>query len=357
VNRTFKVIILAVVFSFLWGAWWGFYSLERKKPRSQRGDALRVLAQKGVFPRSFIEKFEDQSGVRWELTEKTSEMELLREALSHNKQYDLISIPSYIAKSFLIDNVFLPLDLSEISQLPEVSVDFKNLDFDPDNRHLLPLTWGLNGFLINSKTLSLSSEDFSEIFMEKAKVSILPSPTEIFSLALKMKPIIKTWVETGQAEELQKDLKPLASKLTIVRADPREELKNEKLQAGQMTNGQAATWVGVGSTFRFVLPRERATLWLTLIGVSRGAKDPDLAHQILNQLLKEEAQVQLVKANEHAAVRQKIAEESLPLLQRAEFIRQVPLSRVELFIHHEALEPTWIQAIKKEWPETFKDTN
>ena len=74
-------------------------------------------------------------------------------------------------------------------------------------------------------------------------------------------------------------------------------------------------------------------------------------------LLKEDQQVQLVKHNEHAAVRQKIDEKKLPLLQRSEFIRQVPLSRVELFIHHEALEPTWIQAIKKEWPETFKDAN
>jgi spermidine/putrescine transport system substrate-binding protein len=357
VNRTIKVILLAVLFSFLWGAWWGFYSLESKKPRSQRGEALRVLAQKGVFPTSFVEKMEDQAGVRWQLTEKSTEMELLREALSYNKQYDLIFIPSYVAKSFLIDNVFLPLDMNEIPELAEVSVDFKNLEFDPDNRHLLPLSWGLNGFLINSKSISLSSEDFSELFVDKAKVSVLPSPTEIFSLALKMKPIIKTWVETGQIEELQKDLKPLAARLTIVRADPREDLKNEKLQAGQLTNGQAANWVGDGSAFRFVLPRERATLWLTLMGVSRGCKDPDRAHQILNLLLKEDQQIQLMKSNEHAAVRQKIDEKKLPLLQRAEFIRQVPLSRVELFIHHEALEPTWIQAIKKEWPETFRDAN
>jgi spermidine/putrescine-binding protein len=350
VKKHLKILGLAVVFSFLWGAWWGFYSLEKQKPNQRLGPDIRILAQKGFLPASVAQEISKKNKVEIVLTEKDNEIEVLREALTHSQNYDLIQVSSFVAKSFLIDNVFIPITVDDVPRLKDVSIDFKNLDFDPDNHHLVPMTWGLNGFLINAKTMSLSNETLEEILSSKAKISFLPSPVELFNLAIKLKPVIKTWVETGQTEELGKDMKEIKTRLTYVSGDARTQLKDGGLAAAQMSNGQAARLVGNGSLLRFVLPKERATLWITFMGVSRGARDLELTTKVLNSFLRPEMSQKLVEANEQATVLEKLNTGTLPLLQKASFIRQVPLSRVELFINREALEPAWLQIVRKEWP-------
>jgi len=354
VSRTIKILILAIVFSFLWGAWWGFFSLNKSRPKIKKGPVVRVLAPSTVFTPAFIEYFEKKQNVQLEVTQKDSDLGLLREALSNNRQYDLIVIHSFIAKSFLIENVFAKIEIKQLSHFDDISVDFKSLGFDQDNRHLLALSWGLNGFLVNAQEVSLDQETLAELFQLKPKVSLLNSPAEIFNLVSKVAPIIKTWVDTGQKESLEDELEKLRPQFSKFAADGRQQLKDKKVTIAQMTNGQAAKLVGEGSFYRYVLPRERATLWLNLVGVSRGAQDLNLAHKVMNQLLDKEMQKKLILTNEQATVLTSLNQDTeIPMLQKAHFIRQVPLSRVELFIHHEALEPTWIEALRKKWPELF----
>lgn len=348
-NKYLRILFFAVLFSFVWGAWWAIYNLEKSEPLYKSGPVIRLLAIHGVFSRRFLEEFQKNNYVQLTITEKDSELEVLREALSKNTEYDLIQINSFISKSFMLENVFVPLENERLPQLQDISVDFKNLDFDPDNKYLAPLSWGLNGFLVNTKQVSLSAETLNEILDLKAKFTFLSSPIELFSLAVKLKPIVKTWVETGQKTELQKDLKEIRARIGVLSGSPLEKIRDGTLQVAQATNGQAAKLIAQDSSYKFILPKERATLWLSLIGVSRGAADLKFTHHVLNQLLDAATNRQLVESNDQASVLNSLNSSDLPDLQKASFIRQVPLSRVDLFINHEALEQTWLEAIRKEW--------
>lgn len=348
-NKYLKILSLAIIFSFIWGAWWGFYSFERERPENKKGPLVRWLGLKGVMPAAFVDEFSIKNELQLHVTEMGTEAELLREALTHSENYDIIQISSFVSKSFLVENVFAPLKVDAISNFNNVSIDFKSLDFDLDNKFLLPLTWGLNGFLINSKEVSLNTESLSEIAKPNVKLALLRSPVELFNLAIKFKPIIKTWVETGQNEELKKSLRELKSVMSYWPADATSLFKDGKLNIIQTTNGEAAALVGSGSPYRFVLPLERATLWINLMGVSVGARDIPFAHHVMNLLLQSENNKRLVEINKHSSVVNTSNDSNLPLLQQAQFIRKVPLSRVELFINREAIEPIWQQAIQNEW--------
>lgn len=348
-----KILILAFVFSFLWGLWWGFYSLEKRKPLTQKGPPVRWLTKEGLLSSEMIKRLEAKAGVGLQVVEKKSDLGVLREALSRNNEYDLIYIHSGVSNSFILDNVFSPLDYEEIPNAEEISIDFKNLDFDPENKYLVPIAWGLNGFLVNGERVSAPSETLSELVNIKSKISFIPSPMELYHLIVKLKPIIKTWVETGQTEELFNDLKDIKAQVAFLSEDPRDLMSKEELYVAQITNGQAAKMVGSGSKFRFLLPKERGTLWLALIGVSRGAHDKIKAMRVLNTILDSDLNRHFVEVSEQASVLTNLNDSSLPMMQKASFIRQVPLSRVELFIQHEAFEPMWMQALSKEWPGQF----
>lgn len=352
-KKNLQILALAVLFSFLWGIWWSYYKLEKETPQYSSSEEIRILAYKGVFKPQFIEFFQKKRAIKIVLTEKNSDGDILREALSRNSEYDLIQMSSFISKSFIVDNVFAPLEFNEISNFLNVSVDFKSLDFDLDNHHFIPISWGLNGFILNAKKISLVDESLDEILSFKSKVSVLPSPTELLNLSMKIKPIIKTWVETGQSEALKKDLQDLKLKFSALLIDPREKVLDGTYDVAQMSSGYAAKILSRDSGYRFVLPKERATLWINLIGVSRGARDKELAFLVINDLLNDDINQKFVELNEQATPLETLNQSSLPLLQKASFIRQVPLSRVELFINHEALESTWLESLRREWPTVF----
>lgn len=342
-----KVLALVIVFSFIWGAWWGFYRLEKLRPSIKYKDSVRVLTLKNYLHPDFVLFFEKKNRIKLNISEKNTDLEILREALSNNRHYDLILINSFIAKSFIIDNVLTPLSEngdSIINRLSDISVDFKGMDYDPENKYLVPITWGLNGFLIDAQKISLKTETLHEL-LSANEVSVFTSPVELFNMITKLKPIVKNWVETGQSDELDRELKELRTRFKKFSDDPRLLLKDNSLDVGQITNGQAADLVGQGSNYRFVLPKERATLWIYSWGISRGVNDLNTTAYVLNEFLLAEINEKLVRSNEHASTLSTLNDSSLPLLRKASFIRHVPLSRVELFINHEALEPIWNNAI------------
>ncbi len=314
-KKNIQVVLLAVFFSFIWGVWWSYYKLEKSEPRYKNSAEIRLLAAKGIFTEDFIKYFLRKKSIRLILTEKASEGEVLREALSRSADYDLIALSSFVSKSFIVDNVFTPLDLDDIPHFNNVSVDFKNLDFDLDNQYFAAISWGLNGFIINAKKISLTHETLDEIINTKGQFSILASPIELFNLSTKLKPIIRTWVETGQSDELKKELKWLKNKFSNLVNDPREKITSGDYDFAQIASGRAASLLGRESNYRFVLPKERSVLWLNLIGVSRGASDINLAFRAVNELLSNDINQYLVTSNEQASTLETLNASDLPLLR------------------------------------------
>ncbi len=318
---------------------------------------MRVLTEAHYFSPEFVSEFEKNFKLRLVVTERATTQELLRDALSHFQDYDLMVVPSFALKSFLIENLFSPLESNITRQFANVSIDFQHLDFDPDNRFLMPLSWSITGFLVNSKTVSIKDETLGEVLQAKHSavggkpmaIGLLDSPVELFSLVSKLKPVLKNWVETDQADSIAEALKELRKKNIVLVSDPREQLKAGTLELAQIQQGRAAHLVGGSSAYRFVLPKERGTLKISFVGVSRSAKDRTLAQNVVDILLRPAWNKKLVEQNEEAAVVTTLNDSDLPLMQKPRFIREVPLSRVDLFILHEALEPTWLQALSKEF--------
>jgi spermidine/putrescine transport system substrate-binding protein len=227
-------------------------------------------------------------------------------------------------------------------------VDFKSLDFDPSNKFLVPLSWGISGFVIQPKKFSTELTDLNDLFTPTLKTSVLTSPIELYNLAVKLKPIIKTWVETGQKQSLSSTLHELKTVFKVFSNNPTEEILSGSLDAGQISNGEAAELIKKNPEFKFILPTERAPLWISMIGLSHRTLNIDRAQAVLNLLLKPDVNTELIKSNKQATVLTTLNSSNLLALQKASYIREVPLAKVELYVNHEAFEHTWTDALDDE---------
>ncbi len=348
---------MAVFMSFVWGLWWGFYQDVKTRPYSWGRGEIRVLAEEGHFTQGFIDRFSRAEKIILKVTTKATPQELLRELLSHHQDYDLIQFSSFLADSFILENVFDEVHDDDINNFSNISVDFKNLGFDPENRFVIPLFWGVNGYVYNSKEIKEPDSIIELMANEKVrpKVSFLPSPVELYSIATHLKPIVKTWVNTGNQDGVNQELKTVKNAIAQFEGAPFESLKSGKLVVSQVANGDAAKFLSENPDFKYFVPEERANLWVAVIGISRDSKNKKLAEDAIGRMLSNKWNQYLVKTANRATVLSSLnsSKDILPL-QKSQFVREIRLSRFELFYDRETYEPVWNAAIKSVFPDLWK---
>lgn len=362
-----QVVCLALLFSFLWGLWWGFYSDKKDQPERSPTGVVNVLSLKGYLTEEFLNHLQKNHKLRVNLTEKETELELLRSmvtlsarpTLTQGESYDVVIFPSLITTSFLIENLFLPLDTRKIDNLNDISVDFKRLSFDPNGEYLLPVFWGLNGFVYRKDKVS-DPYSLVELLEERRfnrRISFLPSSAEVYHWASTLRPIISTWVGMGSVTELRGVMREIRSEFSDFEKDPIKRLESESLWLAQLESGRATSLLSKEEEFGYFLPKEGATLWVAMAGVSRISQNKALAFEFINNLLNPSLSQKWVEENLQATVLNSLNESSLPQTQKANYIRKVHLSRIKLLLNNEIYEPTWNVTLQNAFPRHFTSTS
>lgn len=356
-RRYLKILFFAVFLSFVWGLWWGYYQDYKARPESWAKGELRVLAEAGRFDPEFVEKFSRSEKIILRVTEKATPQELLRELLSHHREYDLVQFTSFLADSFHLESLLEEIDINRLRNAKNISIDFKSLSFDSENRFVIPLFWGVNGFVFDSQKIPEpdSLADLLNQSSVRSKVALMPSAVELYTLAIHFRPIIKTWVNTGNHGGVNQELKAVKEKLGPIRLRPFEELKKKDLYMAQISNGEAAEFLQNNPDFKYFVPVERANLWVGVIGITRESKKKKMAEQAINRLISDEWSAHFVKSARVATVLTSLNESKQLLpLQKAQFLREIRLSRFQLFYDREIYEPLWSASIKEVVPEVWK---
>jgi spermidine/putrescine-binding protein len=376
-RRTLFIIIFSVMFSFAWGLWFGLYRSEKSRPARWDGPDIRFLIKKGFITDEFVKSYSQKNKVNFQLVEVEDDSSLLRELVSPQINYDIAQVPSYLVKTFLIENVFTPLDSNTQEAMKAISVDFKSLDFDPGNKYLLPMTWGVNGFLVKKETNKPMATKLDDLLNTKASTSIstIANPVDVFYLAMKIRPIIRAWTESGNQIELMRELKEIHKRFGKITEPPSLEVDSDteskstenvnaenkftenkltenkftenKFTIQQMPNGLAAKYLEKSpDTYEFVLPEERSRLWINSFAIPVNSKNRRYAARILNSLMQSEWAFLLSKTNSQATTVTALNNSTLDPMLKASYVRELPISRVEFYMDNESLEPTWLDAYR-----------
>lgn len=333
-RRYLYVVLLTVFFSFLWGVWWGFTPPEEGYTWLNKSESIKVLAPNGVLSKSFINDFAQQENINIELTEMGSAISMLRELLSYDKKYDVVLFSSFLSDSIILDHYFSELKEDQLDIQTQVSVDFLQLNFDPNNKYSVPLLWGVNGWLVPKKldtpSFSLKSQD---------KLLVLDEPAELFGLSTKLMPIVRSWVETGETSKLMEN-KTFFSKFNF----------NSGIR--QISSGALTDELLKDHVFR--LAQERSHLWIMHASVSKSSSNKKLAEEWLRLVLLPKWSERLSNEAAAATVNKRLdSSDNLPAYRKASYIRRLPLNKIELFSSHEAYEPIFMSILQKIHPSVF----
>jgi len=269
---------------------------EKNSPAS---DKLNIFCWSNYIPRSVIDQFAKETGVKVSVENYASNEEMLAKLIAGGVSYDIIQPSGHVVGALVKDNLLHPLDRAKIPNLKNIVSQFLNLPFDPGNRFSVPFMAGTVGIVVNTDLVKDDIRGYADVFQDryKQKIVVLDDPREIV-----------TWGFLAQGTPINQTtdanlakVKPLVSRwLPLVKLydsdSPKTALLNGDAAIGIVWGGEAALLLNADKKFKWMLPAEGTHLFVDSLVIPKDSRNVENAEAFMNFILRPDISRQISDA-------------------------------------------------------------
>jgi len=250
---------------------------------------LDIFCWSEYIPRSVIDQFAKETGVKVSVANYSSNGEMLAKLMAGSANYDIIQPGGHVVGALVKDNLLHPLDRARVPNLKNIAPQFLNLPFDPGNRFSVPFMAGTVGIVVNTDLVKDDIRGYADVFREKysQKIVVLDDAREIVTWGF-----LAQGIPVNQAtdENLAK-VKPLVSRwLPLVKLydsdSPKTALLHGDAAVGIVWGGEGAILLNADKKFKWVLPAEGTHLFVDSLVIPKGARNVGNAEAFMNFILR-----------------------------------------------------------------------
>jgi spermidine/putrescine transport system substrate-binding protein len=259
---------------------------------------LTLYNWSGYLPQSILDAFRAEYGIKVTyLIYETQEQAI--ENIKAGQVYDVVVMGSHLVPGLVANNLLAEIDYRNVPNFKNVSANFRDLAYDPGNKHSVLFEWGTSGIIVRQDLVDQPITSWTDLWDSRyaGKIGLWPLPRSTIGLTLKS---LGYSFNSEEPEELQAaearllDLKP-----NVFMLDP-----NLPTAASFVVSGQAVMiygWSYDASEARkqnqavaFVLPEEGVLLWGDNFTIPANSPHKHTAELFINFMLRPEISAQLV---------------------------------------------------------------
>jgi len=230
--------------------------------------------------------------------------------------YSIIYPSDYMIRQMLELGLLAELDRERISGLDNLLPNFQNSEYDPQNRHSIPISWGTTGLIYNRKKLKTLPEDWDYLWQNQAIISkrftLMDDVREVMGATLRSLGYSYNTtnpIEIKKAYDKLKLLKPGIASFTT-------DTWKEQILAGDLLiamgySGDAIEVIKENSSLEFVIPSSGTSLWTDTMVIPKTAPNPNAAYAWINYML-DSTVAAFVTENLNFATPNRVAMKELP---------------------------------------------
>ena len=270
------------------------------------------LAEEIVFydweedmPQFILDAFAEEYGV--EVTYLTYEsQEEAEENINAGEVYDVVVLENDAIPWLVADGLLGEIDYRNVPNFDNISVNFRDLAYDPGNRHSVPFNWGTTGLVVRSDLVDELPTHWADLWDPRyaGKIAVrLDVPYDLIGLTLKS---LGYSINSENPDELEAALERLV------------ELRQAAFFVGSyaedavpaLLSGEAVILVGwaedvllaweENEDIVYILPEEGTMLWGDNFVIPANSPHQYTAEVFLNFLLRPEISAQITNENYYA---------------------------------------------------------
>ena len=200
---------------------------------------------------------------------------------------DVIIPSDYMIDRMIAEDMLLELDFDNIPNFAYVDDQFKNPDYDPENKYSVPYTWGTVGILYNTKYVDEADVTGWELMWNEkyaGKILMIDNSRDAFGIA---QYLLGYDVNTMDAGELQACADKLAQQRPLVQQYVMDQIyatmENEEAYIAAYYAGDCMLMMEENENLAFYLPENQGfNLFIDAMCIPKCAQEKEAAELFIN---------------------------------------------------------------------------
>ncbi len=288
-------------------------------PPLPTGETLVLYNWPDYLPQTVLDAFTAEYGIKVDYQMYSSQKEAVAN-LRAGKVYDVVIIDNDLIPPLLADHLLAEMNRSHLSNFKNISANFRDLAYDPNNQHTVPFNWGTTGLLVRRDLLAAPITRWADLWDPRyaGKVAIWALQRPLIPIALKQ---LGYSVNSEKPAELEKALQALIKlKPNVIFVDLDQGSVGPTLVSGKAILAYGWAYDALTSQhdnkhIEYVLPREGTILWGDNLVIPANSPHKTAAELFINFVLRPENGGKIVNelyyANANGAARAFIKPEIL----------------------------------------------
>lgn len=256
---------------------------------SSSTQTLNVYNWGDYIDKSVLKEFEQEFNVKINYEEYANNEEMLAKLKAGGTAYDVVFPSEYMVEYMISADMLNELDYEKLSNYGNIDERFKDLAYDPNNKHSVPFMWGTMGIVYNKNMVTKPVDSWDILWDQDyaGKILMLDSSRDSLVPAFKR---LGYSINTTNMDELNAAKEELIKQKPLVRAYEVDTYKDQMIAeeaAMALTwSGDAYMLISENPNLEFAVPKEGTNLWFDAVAIPTTAKNVDLAHEFINFLLR-----------------------------------------------------------------------
>lgn len=256
-----------------------------------RAEELNLFGWSEYVPQTVLEGFTKETGIKVNFETFSSNEELISKLVAGGGHYDLVQPSDYAAEVMIRQKLLAPLDRSKLPNLKNLDAAYVGRPHDPEGKFTVPYMSGSVGIVINTEKVTTPIKGYHDVFQPRFKdrIVVLNDSREIVSWALESLGLPMNTINAGSLAKARPVVAEWVKLVKVFDSDsPKTALLNGDVDLGVVWSGEAAILWNQNKKFHYVIPAEGAHLFIDVLAIPTGAKNPAAAHQFINYILRPE---------------------------------------------------------------------
>ena len=280
---------------------------------------VNLMTWGGDFiPRAIISEFEQETGIKVNYKEVTSNEDMQSLLEASPGQYDLAVVTDYMVDILRQNDMLAVLDKDQLPNYANINPVYHGAYYDPDDQYSIPYAISISFLLVNPGAVEALGADpitsYHDLWQEELANNVVLIDWSVEIMGLVLKSLGYEYNETDPAKVAEAREKLFALKPNIMRFEtntPEDSLVNGEAVAGFMYSNQAVKGVQSRPELAPVFPTEGMPIYIDSWVMSKEAPNKDGAYQFLNFIMRPEIAARIADLTKFTSPN-KAAEEYLP---------------------------------------------
>lgn len=264
--------------------------------KAKSGGELSFYNWTEYMPQEILDQFTQETGIQIIYDMYSSNEDLYAKMQAGGTSYDLIVPSDYMVQIMVAEDMLAPLDKANIPNFKYVGEAYQNQPFDPGNVYSVPYMWGTTALVYNTEFVPEPADSWAILWdpKYKGKVILNDDSRGVVGLGLNVLGYSLNETDPARLEQAKQKLLELVPSVVAFDSDsPKSKLLAGEAWLGQVWNGEAALLMQEDPKFKYVIPKEGASIWMDNMAIPKGARNKQNAEAFINFLLRPEVSKRL----------------------------------------------------------------